>query len=86
MLMSTALCGALLGGVAMSLVCVLCVGPAMRALGCDPSVVAAVSTYVVFRAVGNPLYVMANVSEGAFIGLRDTVTPLIVRAAPPARC
>jgi Na+-driven multidrug efflux pump len=81
-LMSTALCGALLGGVAMSAMCILCVAPVMRALGVDASVISAVSTYVLFRAIGNPLFVMANVSEGAFIGLRDTVTPLIVRAAP----
>lgn len=64
LLMSTALCGALLGGVAMAAASVLCIGPAMLALRCDAAVVSAVQTYVCMRALGTPLFMVANIGEG----------------------
>ncbi|XRB09052.1 detoxification protein [Pycnococcus provasolii] len=44
--------------------------------GLDPNVANGVGQYVVVRALGITAFMISNACEGAFLGLRDAVTPL----------
>ena len=82
-LMHTALVGSFLFGAVLAIGTILGIRPIMLSLNCDPLVVTAVQSYVCLRALSTPMFVLSNIIEGCFVGLRDTITPLKVGPLNP---